>query len=365
MKICIYSSYEWITRVNNYGSILQYYALQQYLGSIGHDAYWLRYKHSRNKLVTWVINKLLNRKFQYSNFEQENHNIFNSFMNNYLKFSKKEYFSYSMLCKNIPDADIYITGSDQVFGGLSPERYLCFVPLKKKRIAYAASFGSYKKGFFNNIFYRIRLKNLTHLSVREFSAIEICKKYGRFDAVNVCDPSLLLSKEEYIKYLGLEEKTTKNKYLFCYFVNPLTSLDEICWTQLIDFSKQNNLNLKVVAIQGAEKTIPKEYLIYPTPIEWLSLILNAKCVITNSFHGVAYSIVLKNNFIVLPQKGKVSAQNVRYYDLLKKFYLESCIYTSGKLSDYINREIDWKEHNKQISKFIEESKKFLYNSIEA
>lgn len=363
MKICIFSSYEWILKANNYGSILQYFALQTFLKKEGHEPYWLRYKHERSKWFMFVIKTLLRRKFKYTVITNKNMKGFQSFMDTYLNVSEKEYFNYSMLRKNAPKADAYISGSDQVFGGLSAERYLCFAPKDKPKIAYAASFGSSKDGFLQKLLYRWRLKNLDTISVRESSAVLLCSNLGRPDAINVCDPSLLITKQEYLEVLGLDIKEQSENYLYGYFVNPLVGLDEIHLDKLKQYTESNGLFLKMTAIQGAESIIPFEYQINPNPKEWLELIANAKFVVTNSFHGVVFSIVMRKPFIVIPQKGGVSAQNVRYYDLLDKLGLANRIYTGGDFVKAMTSKIDWSKSELEISNFISFSKSFLLESL--
>lgn len=113
----------------------------------------------------------------------------------------KTYYNKEELEKNIPQADIYCTGSDQVWNSEWNEKieypfFLDFVPDDKKRISYAASFG--KKSLVPEEVEETRrlVNKYQYLSMREISGVDILKKLGRNDGINVLDPTLLLNKKE-------------------------------------------------------------------------------------------------------------------------------------------------------------------------
>lgn len=108
-------------------------------------------------------------------------------------------------------ADFYITGSDQVWGGILKPNFLCFVSDRKQKIAFAASFGrkelsenQEEKGVSN------WLKSFGNISVREKEGVEICKSLG-IDAVQILDPTFLLSKYDYLQF-HKKRKIEKNMY---------------------------------------------------------------------------------------------------------------------------------------------------------
>lgn len=364
MKICVYSSYAWIKIANNYGSILQYFALQTYLEKQGHNVFWLRFNPPNKKTFKYIIaNFLLKRKDRNRDYQHQNLQGFQEFEDKYLHESPIEYHSYSQLKKNPPKANIYITGSDQVWAGLSPERYLKFAPNKSIKISYAASFGSPKTGILNKILFTWRLKNLDSISVREKIGIEYCKNFKRNDAIWVCDPSLLLEKSEYETLL--ENKPTINSpYIFTYWVNPIQDLKNISWLEIINYAKNNSLETVTTAIQGAEFAFDPKTLKSPAPLEWLQLIHDAKYVITSSFHGVAFSIVMKVPFLVMPQSGNSSAENLRFYDLLNSLGLTSRVFNKNEtLKKQLEAPINWKEVNKNINSLRNTSFNFLKKAI--
>ena len=88
MKICIYSSYAWIKKANNYGSILQYFALQTYLEKNGHKVFWLRYNPKRkNALITKIISFFLKRKNNSITYKHQNEIGFQLFEDKFLNES--------------------------------------------------------------------------------------------------------------------------------------------------------------------------------------------------------------------------------------------------------------------------------------
>ncbi len=364
MNICIYSSYAWIKIANNYGSILQYFALQTYLEKQGHQVYWLRFKPKEKVTLKYKIaNLLLKRKDRNRTYKHQNPKDFQEFENKYLHETPYEYTSYSQLKNNPPKADAYITGSDQVWAGLSAERYLAFAPKGTKTLSYAASFGSPKQGFLNKILFTWRLKNIDYISVREKVGIDYCKTFGRNDAVYVCDPSLLLEKTDYEKFIN-NKKNIKKPYIFSYWVNPIQSLEHISWTKITNYANKAKLDIVITAIQGAEFSFNKEKIISPNPLEWLQLIHDAQYVITSSFHGVAFSIVMKVPFLIIPQKGNSSAENLRFYDLLDNLGLTERIYDHSKPIDLqLEKSINWNEVESKINVLKEVSFNFLKKSL--
>lgn len=364
MKICIYSSYAWIKIANNYGSILQYFALQTYLEKQGHQVYWLRF-NPKNKITLKyrVANFLLKRKARNRTYKHQNPEGFQKFEDKYLHETSIEYTNYSQLKSNPPQADAYITGSDQVWAGLSSERYLTFAPKGSITLSYAASFGSPKQGILNKILFTWRLKKINYISVREKIGVEYCKTFGRDDAVCVCDPSLLLKKTDYEKFLN-NTKSIRKPYIFSYWVNPIQNLENISWQKIKDYTKKSDLEIITTAIQGAEFSFNKEELISPTPLEWLQLIHDAQYVVTSSFHGVAFSIIMKIPFLVIPQKGNSSAENLRFYDLLNNLGLTNRIYDYNKpIDNQLEEAINWNEVDKHIDTLKKISFDFLKKAL--
>ena len=157
-------------------------------------------------------------------------------------------------------------------------------------------------------------------------------------------------------------------YAFCFpfylLYFPIQNLENISWQKIKDYTKKSDLEIITTAIQGAEFSFNKEELISPTPLEWLQLIHDAQYVVTSSFHGVAFSIIMKIPFLVIPQKGNSSAENLRFYDLLNNLGLTNRIYDYNKpIDNQLEEAINWNEVDKHIDTLKKISFDFLKKAL--
>ncbi|WP_415955495.1 polysaccharide pyruvyl transferase family protein [Phocaeicola coprophilus] len=370
MEIIVLSSYSYIIKVNNYGSILQYYALQTYLERKGHNVKWLKYeaiKKTPKGLNKWLREKFLHSYFKTDNVEYYNKEGFSQFINKYINLTSQTYITSKELYTLPPKADLYIVGSDQVWNGYSPDRFLTFVPKNIPKISYAVSFGKNKIPQYMKPLIWFYLKSFKAISVRETEGVKLCHSLGRKDAKYTIDPSFLLNKEDYTKIIKNDKSITTipYPYIYGYFVNPFPDNILTEKTSIDSFLKNSQLPFFVTGIQNAEFALKEYNIINPSPLEWINTILNAKYIITNSFHGVAFSINLQKNFLLISQAGDMANQNCRYFNLLKRLGLEDRIYnsTKGSLEKQMKASINWDKVEIEKNKFISESQDFLLNEI--
>lgn len=332
-RIGIISSYAFIVNNANYGSILQYYALQEYLKGRGHCPFWIRYvipktNNKFKKIIKYLLFKV----------ERTNHSRIKSFFyfcNTHLNLSRELYIGEEQINASPPDADLFITGSDQVWGGVLPANYLTFVKDKNKKISYAASFGKSKLSEQHYLKIKSWLANFNKISVREDSGVEICNEMG-LDAIQLVDPTLLLEENDYPRNLPNEDN-----YIYGYLIN-LGSTNSIDFSELEQFSNRKKMKLCITTASGFEKYVPGNYLCYPTIEKWLGYYFKAEYVITNTFHGTVFAIIYKKPFIVYLQGGISNEQNCRFYSLLESLELTDRIWTENKTIDYIlDQDIDW------------------------
>ena len=212
-----------ITRHNiiNYGSVLQTIALQKMIERFGYQAEVIDYIRTdedfRNiaKVLAnrnakcqksclfkmfFITGKSLEFQIAGKKFEQ--------IRNRYLKVSKR-YSTLKELRENPPEADIYMTGSDQVWGGIGEDRYdsaffLDFGDSTKKRLSYAASFGRTDMSEDILKIYSELLKKYSVISVREESARQILINQGYSKTIQVLDPTLLLTSKEWDNIVTIE-----------------------------------------------------------------------------------------------------------------------------------------------------------------
>lgn len=310
--------------LDNYGQTLQTYALQKVLESLGYDSFLIRYLEDgiRRSILQkcysalnprYLINYFRYRKLNKKDF---NNNILHGrdlrkFLDKHIKQAPLIYSRQNLL-ENPPIADIYITGSDQVWNKLDRSYFLDFV--KGKKISYAASFGgtTYSEPERKVLF--DLLDSFDHISVRELSGRKICEQIGILDVKVVPDPTILLRRKDYLE-LSINPSFDK-PYILIYMLGNKVDFD---LKECFDFAQANSLEVKYVAGQRQSDNYPK---IYPSMEEWLGLIANAKFVITNSFHGTVMSTILNVPFISIPLAGSNSKMNSRIETFLSNFGLD-------------------------------------------
>ena len=363
---------------NNYGQLLQCYALQSALRELGHRPYLIRYGFHQ-KFFHWLKaeNFFTNGGLHvtYHQFKKwlrsrkdTSERSFDTFRKVHLTKSLRCYNSLAELQQHPPKARCYITGSDQVWAQLlsiddNKSFFLDFGPHNVKRIAYAPSFAV--KDYPSELKGKLagQLRRFDAISVREQSGVRICKELG-FEASLVLDPTLLLTSEQYRK---LMKEPQKSNYCFVYQVN-VSSKDELCWDV---FSAYNNKKgfASVAAFANPNYDIDMEFLtgaryVYPSIELWLGYICNAAYVLTSSFHGVVFSLLFHKPFAVCLRKEGLFAGNDRVITLLEMMNLSDRVVQDGmKAEEVIEKPIDWEKVDAILSQKRNESMVFLNNSI--
>lgn len=352
---------------DNYGQQLQCWALQQALLKLGHEPYLIRYdidgRINNTKKPLWkkilkvvllypLIKKLIRiKKYNYEkglilyNAIKNKERRFDEFRNVNIRQGDTLYKSLKELQDYPPQADAYIVGSDQVWAHLlsnSENRamFLDFGDTKVKRIAYAPSFSMQDYPYHLKDSLKENLSRFDYLSVREETGLRICERLG-FSAQVVLDPTMLLDSNDYYRLSTREED---GDYIYLYYLN-IQNAEEVKWNELISFAKKHNL--KIVAttasgyVQGREIFKGVEYQ-YATVGKWISLIKNAKLVVTTSFHGVVLSILHHTPFVYFPIMGKYSRGNNRVNDLCSMLGLSERIWNENmNYETIVSKKIDW------------------------
>lgn len=321
---------------DNYGQLLQCYALQKYLRDQGHDAYLIRYdpRHDFKKSPLFLrIFKAFNpfklynyikqqKNIQNSLIEQrENPRNFEEFRNKYIIQSEKIYTSYEQLKEFPPEADMYIVGSDQVWcwslfplkrcSNLINAFFLNFGSSQIRRVSYAASWGSDSiSDEYKNIITPL-LARFNNISVRETIGVELCRLCGVENAVCIPDPTFLLSTSVYYNELASLVKKDNEKFIFVYMLNNGYDFN---LEHLFVWAKKKHMSIKYVT---GNNLVDKYDKLYPTINEWLSLIKNAEYVISNSFHCSVFSILANKKFAVVPLSGHKIGLNSRMISLFE------------------------------------------------
>lgn len=362
---------------DNYGQIMQCYALQTYLRNLGHDVVLIKYKPTSKKTASKSFFRKISPNYikaylkfrrehkKHCQFLQKHPRFFDDFRNKYIKSTSKTYVGFrSLWIEDWSSYDALICGSDQVWSYTSEENlrayFLDFGNASLKRIAYAASFGrdklpeDYEKKFPD------LLKKIDSIGLREISGVELCRNAGRIDAQLVCDPTLLLSGSDYLENI-IQKPVESKDSVFCYLLNWETLFP---YDEMKLFAQQKKLSVDFVPAHGIESCQyfePMENLSIPS---WLEGISSSRYVVTNSFHGTVFSILMHKPFISCPLLGGSAGMNNRLITLLSHLGLQNRIYSKEKsFSDLLTAPIDWNSVDEKLQEFKSLSENFLEKSL--
>lgn len=293
---------------------------------------------------------------------------FEKFRQEHLQMTDRIYNSYTELQANPPKADVYITGSDQVWHNPYSEEetkgwFLQFGSNKVKRLSYAASIGRIIEGSELQQLHSF-LKRFDAISVREESACQQCKHLG-FNAEVCVDPTMLLSVDTY-KRMASPQQNAGNAYAFIYVLNVRTS-NEVYWPQINEYLKECNLEIKSVTgsgyYQGRELIEGNKNLLATIP-EWLSYIEHTQCVFTTSFHGTVFSILMHKPFLTIGLKGKYSRSNARMEQLLSALGIPERMFDSRKsVREQMEAPIHWEDVDIKLEQLKSSSLDFLKKNL--
>lgn len=370
----------------NYGGLLQAYALQTVLEKEGHEVSVIRREEptafsatnaaKAEFLAKYYIKKLLGKpNIPYVNRGQQSiiASKTNEFINKYIKHTQNIYYSSSAMKKmhRTSGYDAYIVGSDQVWRPFySPciANYFldfCKNDKKIKRISYAASFGVDTWEF--NKSQETECKELIKLfdavSVREISGVDLCNKYLASEAVHVVDPTMLLDRKEYINIVKAEREEKSKGDCFYYMLNLNSQKQEF----ISKVEKYKGLtSFTVMPKRSVENGLDKfdndfDDYVFPTVTQWLRAFMDAKIVLTDSFHGCVFSIIFNKNFWVV---GNTRRGNARFESLLKTFGLEERLIDINDFSIInLDKEIEWGQVNNILEIKKNESLNFIRKNL--
>ena len=358
-------------RIKNYGSFLQAYGLKKILESLGCDVEFVDYHVEESVIkednenggkISKAITALkgdapLVQKIQYI-FHKKN-------------FGKK-YFELLGLTNEPnynPQLDILAIGSDEVFNCIQKNKNVGYsLELfgknnnAKKVITYAASFGNTTieklKKYKKDKEISSLLSNIDAISVRDNNSGKAVKELTDKEIIYNLDPVLIF---DYANQKDLiPEIETKEKYIIVYAYNNRISKDESKWIK--DFAKEKGL--KVYAIGGAQNCADK--FIDCSPFEVLAYFKNAEFIITDTFHGSIFSIIMKKQFATLVRKsvGNEYGNEEKLTDLLERLGLENRkTYNTDSIEKIINTKINYKDVEKTIEKEREKTIEYLGKEI--
>ena len=359
-----------------YGGVIQNYALQTVLKSFGHETVTLRCAYNKKTspffktkaLLSKVAHILLRIDTRSITPKQDafiSKNV-EPFIKEHINVSCPNNSPSSFLRSSIEEkCEALIVGSDQIWRRGFPyveECYLNFAQdLKVKKIAYAASFSVDEWEYDNELTERCR--NLSQkfdaVSVREQSAVDLCRRYLGISAEFVLDPTLLLEKEEYVKLYEESADKRNEGELFTYILDKTAEKESII-NKIIE--KTGKKRYECMPYYSTTYFNIRKYpdeCVYPPITQWLRSISEADIVVTDSFHGMVFSIIFNKPFFVLVNEDRGAA---RFNSLLGLFGLESRI-INNITDDDLSSIIDWHSVNLIRKEWKEKSISFLKNSL--
>jgi len=365
--------------IYNYGGILQNFALQHVLKSLGCEVTTI------NRLT-----KISNRKIFFSKIKQiffnhhQNKLIFNSekskiykntqdFIDKYIQHidvinPTKE--SLNQLCEGKFEG--IVVGSDQVWRtAYVKDIYQEFFDFlegdtKIKKYAYAASFGTDKWMFTDE--QTVRCKELIQkfhaVSVREDSGVKLCNNFFNKAATCVLDPTLLLEKEVYEKIcVKLKKEDTGGKNLFTYVLDSSEVKDQIISNIVSKYNYKHITNQPKYSLEGNKNIkFHLEDFIYPEIEGWIKGFRDADFIITDSFHGTVFSIIFNKPFFSIVNEERGAS---RFSSLLAKLGLEDRLINANQSisEDLLNERIDYDKVNERLQNLRNDSLRFIKDKL--
>ena len=340
-------------RVVNYGSVLQTYALQEKIKELGYVCEVIDYYPERFTPLG-MLKRIKNKgdKFKKSFLIRTaarviiipsyaiRFNMFFKFLNNRIDMTSKTYKTEKELEEENFGYDIYCTGSDQVWNYGWNEKieypyYLAFAPDSARKISYAASFGKSKLEHEEIGETRKLLKRYDKISLRELSGVKIVDELGIEGSVNVLDPTLLLTGEDWRKISS--GKYTDDKYILIYNLNRNPRIDSYAK----ELSGKTGLEVRYLSYQLHEFYKNGKMFCNPHVEDFLALIDGAQYVVTDSFHATAFSLNFNKEFIIV-YPGKYST---RLQSILEILNLTNRVAKDEKDMSIVESRIDYSRVN--------------------
>lgn len=296
-------------RAQNYGSVLQTFALQKQIEELGHQASILDYypeRYTNKGLLKRLKNKsrrfknplvlLIAKLLIYPSYLRKGIQ-FNKFMH-YLNLEKPSFATNEEGMGRFTDADAYCAGSDQIWNsywneGVEKALFLDFVPKGKLCFSYAASIGLSNIPANEIDETKLLLDKFEFLSLREDKGVELVKELGRTDAVQCLDPTLLMSKEEWSQYA--DDSYKGKEYVLTYNLHHDPEIDKCAKA----IASKYHLQIRNISYNWHDIVRHGHLDWCPTVEGFLGLIKNAKYVVADSFHATAFSIIFEKPFVVI------------------------------------------------------------------
>lgn len=315
------------------------------------------YKYFAKK---WYYGNLQKRKVYKFTFEDGN-------------FNMRRLFTHADYGKVVADADLFITGSDQIWnpfcGGYNPMMFLEFVNDGTKCVAYSSSISQPAIHPAVEDKMRAALGKFAHIAVREQRSVELLSKLlGRDDIKLVVDPTYLLSAKEWEEFGNRAEIEFKvpEKYIFCYFVGGKRA--DVYERMVQDVKRFTGID-KVINLECYNRQrVYGRGITYQDagPYEWVYLLQHASYVCMDSFHATVFALKFQKEFVHAMKNvdTETGSQNTRMYDILSRYGILYKNYDANGGNGW-QRSIDYQRLTPLIENEIKDSMDYLKYEIES
>lgn len=350
---------------HNYGAVLQCYALQEYLISLGYDARVINYRPA----YLFKAYRIISRKgLRTKNPLRLIRNILHELMMAPIRCVRRRNFNRFISTKliltppvsrnDIPsDFDAYVVGSDQIW---NPDItrgfdnvYFCDFPFRKENrryLSYAASAEMDSLSAEDSDFYRRVLPGLDSISVRELKLKEILQPLVQNEITQVLDPALLVDSEMWGRIASANP--VKDRYVLVYQVR------EDKDTEMVARHLAEQLGVRTVSLVAKVDSWRNDACLTASPEDFVTMIRDAECIVTTSFHATAFSIIFNKPFYAVRlNDGKDS----RVGSLLDSLNLEDRLIE--KSDRPVFSDVDYTEANGRLNVLRTESQDYLKSEL--
>ena len=321
--------------LRNYGGIVQNWALQQVLISLGHEPLTLEHDtcYSRTRWLMGTAKQIVKRKSwkglpAYPYKGRVGHRLFIDFIDSHINSTAIRIFTQAI--EQRYGIEAFVVGSDQVWRpafnvGRLYNMYLDFVGENAKKVAYAASFGVSDWEYSEKEAEQCKAlaKRFDAISVREETGINLCRQHLDVEACLALDPILLLNDKDYLSLCC--DIPIENDFVFVYALHLNDKMLSFAHRMADKYGK------RIKVLQAGDKLHPDDSI-----EKWIASFRDATVVVTDSFHGMALSVVFHKPFFTFKNE---SGGQERISSFLSQYGLTERLVDEGQ--EYHPQDIDW------------------------
>ena len=373
----------------NWGGVLQGYALKEYIEKSFSDTTVDLIKYHSD--VNVIYSNKLKQAMQYSPREillklfhklnKKNNADITPYIENRIQLfdmfmeectTNIQRYDDNTLSSISEEYDCLICGSDQIWNPnvARPGYFLAMIGDECIKASYAASIAREDLTKIEKKIMIPLVENFDFISVREKTAQQFLQRYTSANTIieEVLDPAFLLTKSEWDEMCNINDKYNIEEYALAFFFSESKKYREIASS----YCKEKKLKLVYIPFAkgvyiSSDMEGAGERFFDVGPKEFVGMLKNASCIVTDSFHGTVFSIIYHKQFCVFERdrKTKVS-KNSRLYDLLNKFGLsDRLISDCSKLNQIMDDQIDYIKVDVLLDYYRKQSKEFLQRVLES